>query len=89
MLPLSRPNHQIKEIYDVVVVGSGYGGGIAASRMARAGKKVCLLERGKEFLPGDFPDTHPPRRCRRFRRIQQSAARGDAPISSTSISTRT
>ena len=56
MLPLSLPNHKIKEVYDVVVVGSGYGGGISASRMARAGKKVCLLERGKEFLPGDFPD---------------------------------
>ena len=57
MLPLSLPNHTIKDVYDVVVVGSGYGGGIAASRMARAGKKVCLLERGREFLPGDFPDT--------------------------------
>jgi len=45
--------------YDVVVVGSGYGGGIAASRLSRAGKKVCLLERGKEFLPGEFPDTLP------------------------------
>ena len=56
MLPLSLPNHKIQEDYDVVVVGSGYGGGISASRMARAGKKVCLLERGKEFLPGDFPD---------------------------------
>ena len=56
MLPLSLPNHEIQEVYDVVVVGSGYGGGISASRMARAGKTVCLLERGKEFLPGEFPD---------------------------------
>ncbi len=40
---------EIKRHYDVVVIGSGYGGGIAASRMARAGKTVCLLERGKEF----------------------------------------
>lgn len=43
--------------YDVVVVGSGYGGGIAASRMARAGRSVCLLERGKELQPGEYPDT--------------------------------
>lgn len=56
MLPLSLPNHKIKDVYDVIVIGSGYGGGISASRMARAGKKVCLLERGKEFLPGDFPN---------------------------------
>lgn len=41
----------------MVVVGSGYGGAIAASRLARAGQDVCLLERGREFLPGEFPDT--------------------------------
>jgi cholesterol oxidase len=43
--------------YDVVVVGSGYGGGITASRMARAKKTVCVLERGKEFQPGEYPNT--------------------------------
>ena len=47
----------MKPTYDVIVVGSGYGGSITASRMARAGKKVCLLERGKEFQPGEYPDT--------------------------------
>ena len=47
----------IKQYYDVIVIGSGYGGSIAASRMARAGKKVCLLERGKEFQPGDYPNS--------------------------------
>jgi cholesterol oxidase len=40
--------------YDVVVVGSGYGGGIAASRLARAGRSVCVLERGKELQPGEY-----------------------------------
>ncbi|MGG1440822.1 FAD-dependent oxidoreductase [Brevibacillus laterosporus] len=48
---------EIKPHYQVVVIGSGYGGSIAASRMARSGLKVCLLERGKEFLPGEFPNT--------------------------------
>ena len=43
--------------YDVVVVGSGYGGAIAASRMARAGNSVCVLERGREFMAGDYPRT--------------------------------
>lgn len=45
--------------YPVVVIGSGYGGAIAASRLARAGQTVCLLERGREFAPGEFPDTEP------------------------------
>lgn len=58
MKRLSTPIENIQERYDVVVVGSGYGGGIAASRLARAGWKVGLLERGREFMPGEFPDTN-------------------------------
>ncbi|MEO9619450.1 MAG: GMC family oxidoreductase N-terminal domain-containing protein, partial [Lentilitoribacter sp.] len=57
MKSISSSLEDIKDNYDVVVIGSGYGGGIAASRMARAGRSVCLLERGKEFLPGEFPNT--------------------------------
>lgn len=54
---LSSPIETIQDHYTVVVVGSGYGGGIAASRLSRAGQKVCLLERGKERQPGEFPQT--------------------------------
>ena len=54
---LSCPVEELKAHYTVVVVGSGYGGGIAASRLARAGQAVCLLERGKERQPGEFPQT--------------------------------
>ena len=53
---ISSPIEDIKDRYEVVVIGSGYGGGIAASRLARAGQEVCLLERGKEFMPGQFPN---------------------------------
>lgn len=42
--------------YDAIVVGSGFGGGIAACRLAERGWRVCVLERGQRFGPGDFPD---------------------------------
>jgi len=57
MSKLSSSQSKIKTSYQVLVIGSGYGGGVAASRMARAGQDVCVLERGKEFQPGEFPDT--------------------------------
>lgn len=53
---ISKPLAQIKAEYTVVVVGSGYGAGVAASRMARAGQSVCVLERGREILPGQYPN---------------------------------
>ena len=56
---LSSPASAIRPAYDVVVVGSGYGGGVAASRLARAGQSVCVIERGKEFLTGEFPSRLP------------------------------
>src|SRR5512140_3789840 len=56
---LSSPQDQIKPGYDVVVVGSGYGGGVAASRLARAGQSVCVIEKGKEFLTGEVPSRLP------------------------------
>jgi cholesterol oxidase len=53
---LSKPITQLKPNYEIVVIGSGYGGSITASRMARAGRAVCLLEKGREIRPGEFPD---------------------------------
>ena len=41
--------------YPYVVIGSGYGGSVLAARLSAAGKKVCILERGKEWHPGMFP----------------------------------
>jgi cholesterol oxidase len=40
---------------DVVVVGSGFGGAVSAYRLAEAGRRVCVLERGRAYPPGSFP----------------------------------
>src|SRR5882672_4707238 len=56
---LARSLTSLRPRYDVVIVGSGYGGGVAASRFARAGKRVAVLERGREFVTGEFPSRFP------------------------------
>jgi cholesterol oxidase len=40
--------------FDFVVVGSGFGGSVAALRLAEKGYSVLVLERGQEFADGDF-----------------------------------
>ncbi len=47
----------MNEHFDAVVVGSGFGGSVMAYRLAEAGMRVCLLERGKPYPPGSFPRT--------------------------------
>ncbi|MEA2214233.1 MAG: cholesterol oxidase [Solirubrobacteraceae bacterium] len=43
------------EHFDAVIVGSGFGGSVTAARLAEAGWRVCLLERGKAYPPNSFP----------------------------------
>ncbi len=41
--------------FDVIVVGSGFGGSVMTCRLAEKGYKVCILERGKRYGFGEFP----------------------------------
>ena len=41
--------------YDVIIIGSGFGGAVTACRLAEKGMSVCLLERGRRWQPKDYP----------------------------------
>jgi choline dehydrogenase-like flavoprotein/pimeloyl-ACP methyl ester carboxylesterase len=75
-------NERNDEPYDVVIVGSGYGGAIAAHELAGSTRnadgraaRVCILERGREYLPGMFPT----RLAELPRQVRFSTERAGAP----------
>ncbi|GGD23625.1 GMC oxidoreductase [Nocardioides daphniae] len=43
--------------YDVVVIGSGFGGSVSALRLREKGYSVAVLEAGARFADEDFPKT--------------------------------
>ncbi len=66
-LTVEHPDEGFYEATDVVIVGSGAGGAVAAKELAEAGLKVIVLEEGEHFDRRDFTGP-PPERLRRFYR---------------------
>ena len=47
----------MKSTFDVVVIGSGFGGSVSALRLREKGYSVAVLEAGRRFEDKDFPKT--------------------------------
>ena len=41
---------------EILVIGSGFGGAVTACRLAEAGFKVTILERGRRYRESDYPN---------------------------------
>ncbi|HXY45546.1 MAG TPA: GMC family oxidoreductase [Acidimicrobiales bacterium] len=41
--------------YDVIVIGSGFGGAVAALRLSEKGYRIGVLEAGRRFADSDYP----------------------------------
>lgn len=50
-------NSETTTDYDVIVIGSGFGGSVSALRLSEKGYRVCVIEAGGRFEDKDFPKT--------------------------------
>lgn len=50
-------NSETTTDYDVIVIGSGFGGSVSALRLSEKGYRVCVIEAGARFEDKDFPKT--------------------------------
>ncbi len=54
--PLSHSNSD--DVFDFVIIGSGFGGSVSAMRLTEKGYRVLVLERGKRYRAEDFPKSN-------------------------------
>lgn len=54
---LSQETHMESFDYDVVIIGSGFGGSVSALRLTEKGYRVAVLEAGRRFDEKTFPKT--------------------------------
>ena len=45
----------MENIYDYIIIGSGFGGSVSALRLAEKGYSVLVIEQGKHYSAKDFP----------------------------------
>ncbi len=50
-----KPREQVEPEYDYIVIGSGFGGSVAALRLSEKGYRVLVLEKGRRWRAPDFP----------------------------------
>lgn len=53
--PAGEADDDVAYDYDVLVVGSGFGGAVSALRLTEKGYRVGVLEAGRRFSPGTLP----------------------------------
>ncbi|MET3960815.1 cholesterol oxidase [Marmoricola sp. OAE513] len=72
--------------YDVLVIGSGFGGSVSALRLSEKGYTVGVLEAGRRWDPEDFPDTSKdPRQLVWLPRLKMTGTMRISPIGTCTV----
>ncbi|MCX6396400.1 MAG: GMC family oxidoreductase [Propionibacteriales bacterium] len=72
--------------YDVLVIGSGFGGSVSALRLTEKGYAVGVLEAGRRWNPEDFPDTSSdPRKLVWLPRLKMTGTMRISPIGTCTV----
>jgi len=48
----------MKNDYDYIIIGSGFGGSVSALRLTEKGFNVLVIEKGRRWKPEEFPETN-------------------------------
>ena len=55
MYAVGAGDQPMSQKFQAIVIGSGFGGAITACRLAEKGMKVLVLERGRRWVPQEYP----------------------------------
>lgn len=51
-------NKTSENIYDYIIIGSGFGGSVSSMRLSEKGYRVAVIEKGKKYENKDFPKSN-------------------------------